>query len=106
MPGYASYCAAKAAVNNLTRYTARELGEYGINVNAVAPGEILTALTYQGQSSEEVEKKLKNSRAMTMVKRIGEPKDVAFLVLFLASDESTFIAGETISVDGGRIDRM
>jgi NAD(P)-dependent dehydrogenase (short-subunit alcohol dehydrogenase family) len=43
---------------------------------------------------------------MTMVKRIGEPKDVASLVLFLASDESTFIVGETISVDGGRIDRM
>jgi 3-oxoacyl-[acyl-carrier protein] reductase len=106
MPGYASYCAAKAAVNNLTKYTARELGEYGINVNAVAPGEILTALTYQGQSTEEVEKKLKNSRDMTMVKRIGEPKDVASLVLFLASDESTFIVGETISVDGGRIDRM
>ena len=106
MPGFASYCAAKAAVNNLTTYTARELGEYGINVNAVAPGEILTALTYQGQEKEEVEKKLKHSRAMTMVKRIGEPKDVASLVLFLASDESSYITGEVISVDGGRIDRM
>jgi 3-oxoacyl-[acyl-carrier protein] reductase len=106
MPGYASYCAAKAAVNNLTKYTARELGEYGINVNAVAPGEILTALTYQGQTKEEVEAKLANSRAMTMVKRIGDPRDVAALVLFLASDEASFITGEIISVDGGRIDRM
>ena len=106
MPGFASYCAAKAAVNNLTKYTARELGEYGINVNAVAPGEILTALTYQGQDREEVEKKLTHSRAMTMVKRIGEPRDVASLVLFLVSDESSYITGEIISVDGGRIDRM
>ena len=106
MPGYASYCAAKAAVNNLTKYTARELGEFGINVNAVAPGEILTALTYQGQTKEEVDKKLASSRAMTMVKRIGEPRDVAALVLFLASDEASFITGEIVSIDGGRIDRM
>lgn len=106
MPGFASYCAAKAAVNNLTKFTARELGVYGINVNAVAPGEILTALTYQNQTKEQVEKKLKDSRDMTMVKRLGEPRDVASLILFLASDESSFIAGEIIAVDGGRIDRM
>jgi 3-oxoacyl-[acyl-carrier protein] reductase len=106
MPGFASYCAAKAAVNNLTKFTARELGVYGINVNAVAPGEILTALTYQNQTKEQVEKKLKDSRDMTMVKRLGEPRDVASLILFLASDESSFIAGEIIAIDGGRIDRM
>ena len=106
MPGFASYCAAKAAVNNFTKYTARELGEFGINVNAVAPGEILTALTYQGQDREEAEKKLEHSRAMTMVRRIGKPCDVAFAVLFLASEESSYVAGEIIGVDGGRIDRM
>jgi len=106
MPGFASYCAAKAAVNNLTKTTARELGQYGINVNAVAPGEILTAITYLGQTEEQVEKKLRNSRDMTMIKRIGEPRDVALPVLFLSTDESSFITGEIIYVDGGRIDKM
>ncbi len=106
MSGFASYCAAKAAVNNFTKYTAREFGEHGINVNAVAPGEILTALTYQDQKREEVEKKLEVSRAMTMMKRIGEPRDVALAVLFLSSDESGYITGQILGVDGGRIDRM
>jgi 3-oxoacyl-[acyl-carrier protein] reductase len=106
MPGYASYCAAKAAVNNLTKYSARELGEHGVTVNAVAPGEILTSLTYKDQVKEEVEEKLILSRSMTMTKRIGETRDVALLVLFLASDESSYITGEVISVDGGRIDKM
>ena len=106
MPGFASYCAAKAAVNNLTKYTARELGEYGINVNAVAPGEILPPLHIKARRGRKSKKSSTHSRAMTMVKRIGEPRDVASLVLFLVSDESSYITGEIISVDGGRIDRM
>lgn len=106
MPGFASYSAAKSAVNSFTQYSARELGPYGINVNAVAPGEILTSLTYKNQTKEEVEKKLTNSRNMTMVKRLGNTRDVANLVLFLVSDESSFITAEIISVDGGRVDRM
>lgn len=104
--GFASYSAAKAAVNDFTKHSARELGKFGINVNAVAPGEILTALTYQDQTEQEVEKKLKNSQKMTMLKRLGKTRDVANLVLFLASDDSSFITAEVIFVDGGRIDRM
>ena len=106
MPGFASYSAAKSAVNSFTQHAARELGPYGINVNAVAPGEILTSLTYKNQTKEEVEKKLINSKNMTMVKRLGNTRDVANLVLFLVSDESSFITAEIISVDGGRVDRM
>lgn len=106
MPGFASYSAAKSAVNSFTQYSARELGPHGINVNAVAPGEILTSLTYKDQKKEDVEKKLINSKNMTMLKRLGNTKDVANLVLFLVSDESSFITEEIISVDGGRMDRM
>ena len=106
LPGFASYSAAKAAVNNFTKYSARELGKYNINVNAIAPGEILTSLTYKNQKKDDVEKKLINSKNMTMLKRLGSTKDVANLVLFLASDDSSFITAEIISVDGGRIDRM
>ncbi len=106
MPGFASYSAAKAAVNNFTKTAARELGEWNINVNAVAPGEIITALTYQDQTKDEVEKKLKRSTEMTMMKRLGSPDDVASAVCFFASDESSFITGTVLPVDGGRIDRM
>jgi len=106
LSGFASYCAAKAAVNNFTKYSARELGKYSINVNAVAPGEILTSLTYKNQTKDAVERKLKNSKNMTMLKKLGNTKDVASLVLFLASDDSSFITAQVISVDGGRVDRM
>jgi len=106
LPGFASYSAAKSAVNSFNKYAARELGHYGINVNAVAPGEILTPLTYKDQKKEDVKNKLINSKNITMVKRLGNTRDVANLVLFLVSDESSFITAEIISVDGGRIDRM
>ncbi|HCG63752.1 MAG TPA: beta-ketoacyl-ACP reductase [Sphaerochaeta sp.] len=106
MPGFSSYSAAKAAVNDFTKTSARELGKFGINVNAVAPGEIMTDLTFQDQSKEDVAKKLERSKAMAMVGRIGMPEDVANLVCFLASDCASFITGEVINVDGGRIDRM
>lgn len=106
MSGFASYSAAKAAVVDFTKTSARELGRYKINVNGVSPGEIMTELTYQDQTIEEVEIKLKRSEAMAIMGRIGQPEDVANLVLFLASDKASFITGETINIDGGRIDRM
>jgi 3-oxoacyl-[acyl-carrier protein] reductase len=106
MPGFSSYSAAKAAVNDFTKNAARELGAWGITVNAVAPGEILTALTYQDQTKEAVEEKLKRSTDMTMVRRIGQTRDVANAVCFLSSEEASFITGVILPVDGGRIDRM
>lgn len=106
MPKFASYSAAKAGVNNFTQTTARELGPYNINVNAVAPGEIISDLTYQDQTPEEVEKKLERSKSMTMLHRLGSTTDVAQLVLFLSSERSSFITGVVVPIDGGRIDRM
>ncbi len=92
-----SYGASKAGVIYLTRHLALELGPYGINVNAVCPGPIETDMTRQW--SEAYYQKV---LAGIPLKRLGKPEEVAQLVLFLASDQSSFITGETININGGR----
>ena len=90
------YGSTKAAVIILTKRLALELGQYGINVNAIAPGLIQTDMSERRDKKYFIEK--------TMLRRVGEPKEIADVVLFLASDESSFVTGQTITVDGGRID--
>lgn len=105
-PGNMLYASTKAAVIILTKRFALELGQYGINVNAVAPGLIRTEMGLIQGSSDTVDKRLQYFREKSMLRRIGEPEEVANLILFLASDESSFMTGQTITVDGGRIDFM
>ncbi len=102
-----TYSACKAAVIHLTRSVAMQLGEFGIRVNCICPGGIVTPIFGRalGLSQEEAEKTLdplkevfKNIQA---VPRAGLPEDVAKAALFLASDESDFINGEPMQVDGG-----
>lgn len=102
----APYASAKAAVIQLTKILARELGPSGINVNCVAPGFFLTPLTGAARSPDEVQEHIRVRTEMTVLKRPGKLEELANTVLFLASDESSFITGETICVDGGRTDRM
>ncbi len=94
--GQTNYVAAKAGVIGMTKVWARELGKFGIRVNAVAPGftatEMVTAMP---------EKVLDGMKARTPLGRLGEPRDIANAYLFLASDEASFITGETLRVDGG-----
>lgn len=94
--GQTNYVATKSAVIGMTKVWARELGRYGIRVNAVAPGftatEMVTAMP---------EKVLEGMRARTPLGRLGDPRDIANAYLFLASDEAAFITGETLRVDGG-----
>lgn len=104
--GNANYAAAKAGVIQLTKTLSAELGPHGINVNAVAPGFILTPLTSTTRSPEEVKEHIEVRKQATVLRRTGTPEDVANVVLFLASDESSFIAGQLICVDGGRTDKM
>jgi len=104
--GNANYAAAKAGVIQLTKTLARELGPHNINVNCVAPGAVLTAATLTSRTPEEAERHLELRRRSTVLQRVGTPEDIAHAVLFLASDEASFIAGELLCVDGGRIDRM
>ncbi|MFC2066021.1 SDR family NAD(P)-dependent oxidoreductase [Chloroflexota bacterium] len=101
-----NYASAKAGVIQLTKSVARELGPYGINVNSVAPGHIPTPLSYASRTKEEEEEHVAFRKKGTVLGRVGVPEDIANAVLFLASDESSFIAGQLLIVDGGRIDRM
>ena len=94
--GQANYSASKGGVIALTKSSAREFASRNILVNAIAPGFIRTAMT--DALSEEAKKKL--SEQIPLV-RLGEPDDVAKVAVFLASDDSSYITGHTISVNGG-----
>jgi 3-oxoacyl-[acyl-carrier protein] reductase len=94
--GQTNYAATKAGLIGMTKTWARELGPKGISVNAVAPGFIATEMV-----KKMPEKVLQQMRDRTPLRRLGEPRDVANAYLFLASDESDFINGAVLSVDGG-----
>ena len=94
--GQTNYIATKAGVIGMTKVWARELGRYGIRVNAVAPGFTLTEMVRQMP-----DKILDGMKAHTPLRRLGEPRDIANAYLFLASDEASFITGDVLRVDGG-----
>jgi len=104
LAGTTLYAATKAAVMILTKRFALELGPYGINVNAIAPGHILTDMTLKGRSPAEVRERSRYFEEHTMLRREGEPEDIANAVLFLTSDEASFVTGQILAVDGGRTD--
>ncbi len=100
-----AYSGGKAGVLGLTRHLAKSEGPYGIRVNAVSPGTIMTeqmAERFRGYPKEEQEKRLSG----TPLKRFGKPEEVAAAVLFLASEEASFITGVNIDVNGGRYIQM
>ncbi len=94
--GQTNYVATKAGVIGMTKVWARELGKFGIRVNAVAPGFILTEMV-----QKMPENVLADMKSHTPVGRLGDPRDIANAYLWLASDEASFVHGATISVDGG-----
>jgi len=102
----APYASAKGAVVQLTKILARELGSCGVNVNCVAPGFFLTPLISTTRSAEEIEEHIRIRTEMAVLKRPGKVHELANAVLFFASDESSFVTGQTLYVDGGRTDRM
>ena len=104
--GEMPYAVSKSAVIVLTKKLAYELGPYGINVNAIAPGMIRTDMAEEGRSKEELESVLEDRVKKSALGRIGEPKDIANAALFLASDESSFVSGQVLVVDGGRFDYL
>jgi len=94
--GQTNYVATKSGVIGMTKVWSRELGRFGIRVNAVAPGFIATEMV-----TSMPEKILDSMKGRTPLGRLGEPLDIANAYLFLASDEASFITGETLRVDGG-----
>ena len=102
--GRASYGAAKAGVIRLTEVTALEAGPYGINANAIAPGLVVTDMTYTGRTKEDVERVIEDIKKRSALGRVGRPDDIANLALFLASEDSSWITGQVVGCDGGRHD--
>jgi 3-oxoacyl-[acyl-carrier protein] reductase len=94
--GQTNYAATKAGLVGMTKTLAKELGKKGIRVNAVAPGFIYTPMT-----ATVPEKILEMMKEKTPLKRLGAPADIANTLLFLSSDDASFINGAVISVDGG-----
>ncbi len=94
--GYTAYGASKAAMMAFTRTIARELAPYNIRANAIAPG-----LTDTGMAGQMEEKAWKEMVERTDMNRLGKPNEIAQMILFLASDEASFITGQVYRVDGG-----
>lgn len=97
LPTYSTYVATKAAVEQLTRVFSKEVGARGINVNSVSPGPTNTELFTKGKPQEVIDR----LAALSPFNRIGEPDDIAKIVLFLASDDAKWINAQNIGSNGG-----
>jgi 3-oxoacyl-[acyl-carrier protein] reductase len=98
-PGHGHYSASKAGINGFIRAAALEFSSYGITVNGVEPGNILTEAIQLHRSAAFIE----NMQVAIPLGRLGSPRDVANAFLFLASDDASYVTGTTIVVDGGQL---
>lgn len=96
MPTYSTYVATKAAVEQLTRVFSKEVGARGINVNSVSPGPTNTELFTKGKPQEVIDR----LASLSAFNRIGEPEDIAKVVVFLASDDAKWISAQNIGLNG------
>lgn len=102
-PGVLAYCVSKAALDQLTRCASLELAAKGVRVNAVNPGVVVTEIHKRGGMNDEAYAAfLEHSKTTHPLGRTGRPEEIASLVLFLASDQASWITGGTYSIDGGR----
>ena len=97
--GQTNYSASKAGIIGYTKAVAKELGAFGVNVNAVAPGLIETAMLKESEARDKI---VDMAMAEMVLKRVGQPEDLATVIAFLASDKARHITGEVIKVDGGQ----
>ena len=102
-PGVLAYCVSKAALDQLTRCASLELASKGVRVNAVNPGVVVTQIHKRGGMNDDAYAAfLEHSKTTHPLGRTGRPEEVADLILFLASDQASWITGATYSIDGGR----
>lgn len=97
--GQSNYSASKAGIIGFTKALAKELGAFGVNVNAVAPGLIETSMLRESEARDKI---IDMAMAEIVMKRVGQPEDLAYMVSFLASDKARHVTGEVIKVDGGQ----
>lgn len=97
--GQTNYSASKAGIIGYTKAVAKELGAFGVNVNAAAPGLIETAMLKESEARDKI---IEMAMGEIVMKRVGQPQDLANLVSFLSSDKARHITGEVIKVDGGQ----
>jgi 3-oxoacyl-[acyl-carrier protein] reductase len=97
LPTYGAYSATKGAVEQLTRVFAKEVGSRRITVNSISPGPTHTELFNEGKSEDD----MKRLSSMAALGRIGEPDDIARVVLFLVSEEAAWVTGQNLGVNGG-----
>jgi NAD(P)-dependent dehydrogenase (short-subunit alcohol dehydrogenase family) len=100
IPNQVPYCVSKGGLNQLTKVMALSLAPYGIRVNAIGPGSIMTDILKTVATDREAKRKL---LSRTPIGRIGEPEEIASIALFLASGDASYITGQTIYADGGRL---
>jgi glucose 1-dehydrogenase len=100
IPNQVPYCVSKGGLNQLTKVMALSLAPHGIRVNAVGPGSIMTDILKTIATDKEAKRKI---LSRTPLGRIGDTEEVASLALFLASPESSYITGQTVYADGGRL---
>ncbi|MEM9148635.1 MAG: SDR family NAD(P)-dependent oxidoreductase [Pseudomonadota bacterium] len=100
IPAIPAYCASKGGIMQLTKVAALALAPHNIRVNAVGPGSIDTAMMAGVNANPDA---MKMVLSRTPLKRVGSPKEIAHVVAFLASDKASYITGETIYADGGRL---
>jgi 3-oxoacyl-[acyl-carrier protein] reductase len=103
--GQLNYSAAKAGIQAMTKTLAIELGRFAVNVNCVAPGFVSTAMTRQ--TAERIGVDFEDFQQMgaetTALRRVGEPEDIAGVIAFLCSDDASYVTGQVLYVDGGRL---
>ncbi|MDA4113214.1 MAG: 3-oxoacyl-ACP reductase FabG [Thaumarchaeota archaeon] len=105
--GEAAYASSKAGLHMLSTVASLDLGPYGINVNCLAPGYTVTDMVIKNAGSEKRFNEIREIKSQqAAMGRAGDPQDIANVALFLVSDESSFISGQVIVVDGGRKDFM
>jgi 3-oxoacyl-[acyl-carrier protein] reductase len=104
LPGTTFYAATKAELLILTRRFAMELGRFGITVNAIAPGWIVTEMARANRSDAEFAERVKLLSERAMVGRVGQPGDIAAAVAYFAAPDAGFVTAQVLTVDGGRMD--